>query len=94
MNYDLYSISILKFLAEVKTYHCYFFCTQGQIESVMLIPGIQEALDVMQQPQNRPRNCSKAYTMSGDVVYEDRFYSGRSGSVSRYLKADVQDEIK
>nr|CAB3266389.1 structural maintenance of chromosomes protein 6 [Phallusia mammillata] len=63
------------------------------IESVLVIPNVQDALKTMQH--NRPpTNCSKAFTGNGDEVFVDRFYSNQKGAASRYLKVNVDSEIQ
>lgn len=66
----------------------------GSIETILVIPQLKDALHVMQNSGRPPTNCTQAYTGEGDEVYEDRFYSNPREPVSRFLKADVDDEIR
>lgn len=67
---------------------------QGNIETILVIPNMQDAMFVMQHSAKPPPRCSQAYTSDGDEVFEDRFYSNPREPVSRFLRADVADEIK
>ncbi|XP_076803327.1 structural maintenance of chromosomes protein 6-like [Clavelina lepadiformis] len=64
----------------------------SHIESILVIPNTQEALETMQSG-SPPHNCFRAYTKAGDEVYQDRYYSNQSDAVSKYLQADVEEEI-
>lgn len=66
----------------------------ASIETILVIPQLKDALDVMQNSGRPPANCTQAYTGDGDEVYSDRFYSNPREPVSRFLKADVDDEIR
>lgn len=63
------------------------------IESILVIPDNQNALETMQHG-HQPVNCTRAYTGIGDEVYPDRFYSNNKEAVSRYLKVNVDNEIR
>lgn len=66
----------------------------GSIESILVIPNLKDAMRIMQNSARPPAGCTQVYTGDGDEVYEDRFYSNPREPVSRFLKADVEDEIR
>ena len=69
-----------------------FLIDIGHIEKILVIPESEHALNTMQSGRP-PRNCYKAYTKIGDEVLPDAYYSNLKDPVSRFLQADVQDEI-
>lgn len=51
-----------------------------------------KARRVMQQGQP-PRNCREAFTMEGDQVYPNRYYT-QDVSTAKYLGGDLEAEIR
>ncbi|XP_039263379.1 structural maintenance of chromosomes protein 6-like isoform X2 [Styela clava] len=66
----------------------------GSIETILVIPNLKDAMRIMQNSARPPAGCTQVYTGDGDEVFEDRFYSNPREPVSRFLKADVDDEIR
>jgi len=69
------------------------FIDIGSIECLLVIPEVNDALTTMQHG-SPPKNASRAFTKEGDEVYPDRYYSNQREAVSRFLKADVEQEIR
>ncbi|XP_064195254.1 structural maintenance of chromosomes protein 6-like [Anguilla rostrata] len=62
------------------------------IETILLIKNNRDARQVMQQGQP-PRNCREAFTMDGDQVYANRYYSS-DHQRAPLLSRDVEEEIR
>ncbi|KAG5847140.1 hypothetical protein ANANG_G00122860 [Anguilla anguilla] len=62
------------------------------IETILLIKNNRDARQVMQQGQP-PRNCREAFTMDGDQVYANRYYSS-DHQRAHLLSRDVEEEIR
>ncbi|KAJ8274738.1 hypothetical protein COCON_G00093630 [Conger conger] len=62
------------------------------IETILLIKSNRDARQVMQQGQP-PRNCREAFTMDGDQVYANRYYSCEQQR-AQFLSRDVEEEIR
>ncbi|KAK7904232.1 hypothetical protein WMY93_016839 [Mugilogobius chulae] len=61
------------------------------IESVLIIKNKSTARSVMQKGRPPP-NCKEAFTVEGDQVYPNRYYTPDL-SLAKYLGADVQAQI-
>uniref|UniRef100_A0A8C6SPL9 Structural maintenance of chromosomes protein 6 n=1 Tax=Neogobius melanostomus TaxID=47308 RepID=A0A8C6SPL9_9GOBI len=61
------------------------------IESVLIIKEKSKARLVMQRGRP-PQNCKEAFTMEGDQVYPNRYYTS-DFSMAKYLGGDIQAEI-
>ncbi|XP_067219479.1 structural maintenance of chromosomes protein 6-like [Chanodichthys erythropterus] len=62
------------------------------IETILLIKNAAEARRVM-QGEHPPHNCREAFTIEGDQVYNDRYYSSGQNR-AQYLTKDVEEEIR
>ncbi|KAJ8356926.1 hypothetical protein SKAU_G00197200 [Synaphobranchus kaupii] len=62
------------------------------IETVLLIKNNRDARQVMQRGQP-PRNCREAFTIDGDQVYANRYYSS-DHQRAQFLSRDVEEEIR
>uniref|UniRef100_UPI003AAB4E74 structural maintenance of chromosomes protein 6 n=1 Tax=Centroberyx gerrardi TaxID=166262 RepID=UPI003AAB4E74 len=61
------------------------------IESILIIKEKETARRIMQQ--NRPpKSCREAFTMEGDQVYTNRYYTS-DFSMAKYLGGDLETEI-
>lgn len=69
-----------------------FLIDIGHIEKLLVICEAQEAIRTMQHGR-APQNCLKAYTKIGDEILPEAYYSNPGEPVSRYLQADLEDEI-
>ncbi|XP_032356707.1 structural maintenance of chromosomes protein 6 isoform X1 [Etheostoma spectabile] len=61
------------------------------IESILIIKEKEKARRVMQQGRP-PKNCREAFTMEGDQVYPNRYYTSDI-SMAKYLGGDLESEI-
>ncbi|XP_026195156.1 structural maintenance of chromosomes protein 6 isoform X1 [Anabas testudineus] len=61
------------------------------IESVLIIKEKDKARRVMQQGRP-PKNCREAFTVEGDQVYPNRYYTSEF-SMAKYLGGDLEIEI-
>ncbi|KAM6458961.1 structural maintenance of chromosomes protein 6 isoform 2-T2 [Liasis olivaceus] len=61
------------------------------IETILLIKNNYKARSVMQH-NKPPKNCKEAFTVDGDQVFEERYYSSESKR-SRFLSRDVEADI-
>ncbi|KAM9341065.1 structural maintenance of chromosomes protein 6 [Symphorus nematophorus] len=61
------------------------------IESVLIIREKDKARRVMQQGRP-PKNCREAFTIEGDQVYPNRYYTS-DFSIPKYLGGDLETEI-
>nr|XP_046223667.1 structural maintenance of chromosomes protein 6-like [Oncorhynchus gorbuscha] len=62
------------------------------IESILIIKEKNAARRVMQQGRP-PRNCREAFTVEGDQVYPNRYYTP-DFSMAKYLGGDLETEIR
>ncbi|KAJ8270525.1 hypothetical protein GJAV_G00115940 [Gymnothorax javanicus] len=62
------------------------------IETVLLIKDSRDARQVMQGGQP-PKNCREAFTIDGDQVYINRYYSNDQQR-AQFLSRDVEEEIR
>ncbi|XP_029568705.1 structural maintenance of chromosomes protein 6 [Salmo trutta] len=62
------------------------------IESILIIKEKDAARRVMQQGRP-PRNCREAFTVEGDQVYPNRYYTP-DFSMAKYLGGDLETEIR
>ncbi|XP_045550589.1 structural maintenance of chromosomes protein 6 [Salmo salar] len=60
-------------------------------ESILIIKEKDAARKVMQQGRP-PRNCREAFTVEGDQVYRNRYYTPDFG-MAKYLRGDLETEI-
>ncbi|XP_071354182.1 structural maintenance of chromosomes protein 6 isoform X2 [Trachinotus anak] len=61
------------------------------IESILIIKEKDKARRVMQQGRP-PKNCREAFTVEGDQVYPNRYYTSDL-SMAKYLGGDLESEI-
>ncbi|XP_029349003.1 structural maintenance of chromosomes protein 6 isoform X2 [Echeneis naucrates] len=61
------------------------------IESVLIIKEKDKARRVMQQ-RRPPKNCREAFTVEGDQVHPNRYYTSDL-SIAKYLGGDLESEI-
>nr|XP_046268736.1 structural maintenance of chromosomes protein 6 [Scatophagus argus]XP_046268738.1 structural maintenance of chromosomes protein 6 [Scatophagus argus] len=61
------------------------------IESILIIKEKDKARRVMQQGRP-PKNCREAFTIEGDQVYPNRYYTS-DFSIAKYLGGDLESEI-
>ncbi|XP_040916614.1 structural maintenance of chromosomes protein 6 isoform X1 [Toxotes jaculatrix] len=61
------------------------------IESILIIKEKDKARRVMQQGRP-PKNCREAFTVEGDQVYPNRYYTS-DFSMSKYFGGDLETEI-
>ncbi|TKS86990.1 Structural maintenance of chromosomes protein 6 [Collichthys lucidus] len=61
------------------------------IESILIIKEKDKARKVMQQGRP-PKNCREAFTIEGDQVYPNRYYTS-DFSMAKYLGGDLETEI-
>ncbi|XP_051247167.1 structural maintenance of chromosomes protein 6 [Dicentrarchus labrax] len=61
------------------------------IESILIIREKDKARKVMQQGRP-PKNCREAFTVEGDQVYPNRYYTS-DFSMAKYLGGDLEAEI-
>lgn len=62
------------------------------IESILIIKEKSKARMVMQQGKP-PKNCREAFTMEGDQVYPNRYYTS-DFAMAKYLGGDIEAEIR
>ncbi|KAL0969802.1 hypothetical protein UPYG_G00232480 [Umbra pygmaea] len=62
------------------------------IESILIIKEKRAARRVMQQGRP-PKNCREAFTLEGDQVYPNRYYT-TDFSTAKYLGGDLETEIR
>ncbi|XP_046869724.1 structural maintenance of chromosomes protein 6 isoform X2 [Hypomesus transpacificus] len=62
------------------------------IESILIIKEKSAARKVMQQG-TPPRNCREAFTVEGDQVYPNRYYTAEY-SMAKYLGGDLETELR
>ncbi|XP_071773847.2 structural maintenance of chromosomes protein 6 isoform X2 [Centroberyx gerrardi] len=65
---------------------------QRGIECVLLIKNRTAARRLM-MGSNPPKNCSQAFSMDGDQIYNNRSYSSDQNRAN-YLSGDVEEEIR
>uniref|UniRef100_A0A1B6G830 Rad50/SbcC-type AAA domain-containing protein n=1 Tax=Cuerna arida TaxID=1464854 RepID=A0A1B6G830_9HEMI len=53
---------------------------QQEIETVLLIPTNAEAYNLLDEPHKVPRNCNKAFTLTGDLFFPAPNYKSYSNS--------------
>ncbi|XP_075238134.1 structural maintenance of chromosomes 6 isoform X2 [Lycorma delicatula] len=69
---------------------------QLAIEQILMVPGIDEVLKIMENEHNVPRNCKFAFTLDADYVYPApnyRFYAGNVKG-AKILEMDSSQQIR
>lgn len=73
-----------------------FVIDQLGVESILLLPNDNRAIDLLADEVNVPTNCKCGVTLEGDIFYPSpnyRMYSGRS-TQAKYLQVDTKERIK
>ncbi|KAI4467365.1 structural maintenance of chromosomes 56 smc5 smc6 [Holotrichia oblita] len=69
---------------------------QMSIESILLIPSTERAIELLSDQNRVPRNCSQGVTVKGDKYYPDPNYKTYASRYhkARYLQVDAGDLIR
>ncbi|KAG8328774.1 Structural maintenance of chromosomes protein 6, partial [Homalodisca vitripennis] len=71
---------------------------QQEIETVLLIPTNAEAYNILDEPRKVPRNCRRAFTLTGDLFFPAPNYKSYSNSRpvthATLLQAKQEDLIR
>ncbi|KAI4467367.1 structural maintenance of chromosomes 56 smc5 smc6 [Holotrichia oblita] len=69
---------------------------QMSIESILLIPSTERAIELLSNQNRVPRNCSQGVTVKGDKYYPDPNYKTYASRYhkARYLQVDAGDLIR
>ncbi|KAI4467364.1 structural maintenance of chromosomes 56 smc5 smc6 [Holotrichia oblita] len=69
---------------------------QVSIESILLIPSTERAIELLSNQNRVPRNCSQGVTIKGDKYYPDPNYKTYASRYhkARYLQVDTGDLIR
>lgn len=69
---------------------------QLNVESVLLVPNDDVAINLLSESENVPKNCKFAVTLRGDTYYPSpnyRMYSGNCKQ-AKYLQVDTSQRIE
>ncbi|KAK9744457.1 RecF/RecN/SMC N terminal domain [Popillia japonica] len=69
---------------------------QTSIESILLIPSTERAIELLSDQNRVPRNCSQGVTIKGDKYYPDPNYKTYASRYhkARYLQVDTGDLVR
>lgn len=69
---------------------------QMSVESILLIPSTDRAIELLSNQNRVPRNCSQGVTIKGDKYYPDpnyKMYASRYHK-ARFLQVDTKELIR